>query len=48
MLAPLAVSVALAPLQIVALGTLIIGNGFTFTVATVEPEHPPPEVPVTV
>lgn len=46
--APLAVSIALAPSQIVAGAHAITGNGFTVTVAVVVPVHPAAVVPVIV
>ena len=47
--APLAVSVADAPLQIGAgVGTVTIGSGFTVTVTCAVAEHPLASVPVTV
>ena len=49
MLAPLAVSVADAPLQIGdGVGTVITGSGFTVTVTCAVAEHPLASVPVTV
>jgi hypothetical protein len=45
--APLAVIVAVAPLQIVGDVTVTVGKLVTVTVATADPEHPP-VVPVTV
>ena len=46
--APVAVSVVLEPLQMVAAGTLMVGNGLTVTVTVVVPTQPAAEVPVTV
>lgn len=43
---PVAVSVALAPLQMLALPGVIAGSGLTFTVLEAVAVHPP--VPVTV
>ena len=41
MLAPLAVNVAVPAGQMVALFTVIVGEGFTVTCTVFVPEHPP-------
>ena len=45
---PLAVKVAVAPVQIVGELTVIVGSGFTVTVVIAVPLQPDASVPVTI